>query len=69
MYEKSNDPPDPKLERLLSLLAQCEEVATFELEGRMFLGYKPEVIKAFIKANPLPVDFSVWVQQHYRELK
>ena len=56
-------------ERVTKLMRQCTEVDVFELEGVYFLGYYPEVIKEFVKNNPHPSDFYVWVTMNYSKLE
>ena len=54
--------------RFLKLMESCKSIDCFEHEGRTYKGDKVMAAKSFIKNNPQPADFSVWLQDHYRQL-
>ena len=57
------------LKRKSKLRKQCYLNICFEHEGRIYLGNPDKAIDSFIKNNPNPADFSVWLQDNFRELK
>jgi len=59
---------DQESSRLLNLIDSCEDVHVFKHEGRMYFGNKTQAVKDYIKNNPTPSDFSVWLQNNYKEL-
>ena len=59
----------PEEQRMNKLLDSMEPVHAFRHEGRMYLGYLVNAATDFIKNNPFPADFSVWLQDNYKELK
>jgi hypothetical protein len=69
-YSKRTDNygDDPYLNRLMKLINSCEKVSVFKHEGRMFLGDEIQAAKEFIANNPQLADFSVWLQQNYKEI-
>lgn len=67
-YKEQPSPETERLERLLNLLKRCSETEVFELGDTMYLGNRVEVIKSFIKNNPDPADFEVWVDKNYPRL-
>jgi len=64
---------DQETSRLLNLAIllfdRCVEVSVFKHENRMYLGNLTNAVKRYIKNNPTPSDFSVWLQNNYKELK
>jgi len=60
---------DQETSRLLNLIDSCEEISVFKHENRMYLGNLTNAVKRYIKNNPTPSDFSVWLQNNYKELK
>lgn len=51
--------------RYKKLLKECKDIGVFEHEGRLFKGYKAFAVVQFIKSNPEPEDFNVWLQDNY----
>lgn len=60
---------DQETSRLLNLIDRCVEVSVFKHENRMYVGNITNAVKRYIKNNPMPSDFSVWLQNNYKELK
>jgi len=54
-----------RFERLKSKGVQLD---VFQYEGRFFIGKLETAIQNFIKNNPDPADFYVWLQDHYTEI-
>lgn len=50
------------------LWRQLDYVPAFSLGGRIFLGNASDAVADFIKANPEPADFYVWLQDNYKEV-
>lgn len=62
-------PEEKKLwNRQSSLLSECHQINAFEHEGRIYLGHNVTAVKNFIKNNPTPADFGVWLQKNYKEI-
>ena len=58
----------PEASRLLNLFDSCEDVAVFKHGDRMYFGDKYSAVREYIRCNPEPSDFSVWLQQNYKEV-
>ena len=59
---------DSETSRLLNLIDSCHEVEVFTHENRMYLGNITNAVKRYIKDNPTPSDFGVWLQDNYKQL-
>lgn len=55
--------------RKKSLMQQCRFVPSFEVEGRRYKGYPSDAVEEYIKYNPQPADFSVWLQNNWQQIK
>jgi hypothetical protein len=59
---------DANESRLLNLVDSCEDVEVFKHGSRMYFGNKIQACKNYIQNNPTPADFSVWLQNNYKQL-
>ena len=69
MYDSQPLEPNPYYERLSNLMAKCNRVLAFEVEGVIYKGYEVDAVKEFIKQNPNKADFAVWLDNNYQILK
>lgn len=54
--------------RLLRLVDTCKDMDVFIHENRIYLGNKVQAAKRFCKETQAPSDFSVWLQDNYKQL-
>lgn len=59
---------DAETSRLLDLTDSCHEIEVFSHENRIYLGNRTNAVKLYIKNNPEPSDFGVWLQDNYKQL-
>ena len=54
--------------RSAKLIDKCKIVPAFSYEGIVYEGYIEKAVFDFIKAEPNPADFHVWLQKNYKTL-
>ena len=58
----------PEQKRKYDLINSCNAIDCFTHEGRIYAGSIIYAVESFIKNNPNPADFSVWLQKNLIEL-
>lgn len=51
--------------RFFKLFRECSDLKVFRNNGNFYKGSGAEAVQEFIKANPEPADFHVWLQDNY----
>jgi hypothetical protein len=68
MYTSETTEYTDEQKGLITLVNKCKSIQVFEYEGEMCLGSLIDACKDFVKNNPNPADFHVWLQDHYERL-
>jgi hypothetical protein len=55
-------------DRAINLLKKISDVTVFEYEGVMYMGSKLLAVRDFMKNNPQPADFHVWLQDNNKKI-